>query len=534
MDIQFYGAAGTVTGSCFLVTTEQYKFLVDCGLFQGSKALKELNYGPFPFEPQEIDFILLTHAHIDHSGLIPKLYKKGFRGNIFTTKATTELCSVVLPDSGHIQEMEVERKNRKLARSGGILLEPIYTAKDARDCIRLFRSYHYEQQFEVVPGIKIKFYDAGHILGSAMIEVLIKDKGIEKKIIFTGDIGNTDTALVEDPTKIKEADIVVMESTYGNRYHLETEDKLEALARVVKQTMFKGGNLVIPSFAVERTQDLVYYLKIMKDKGQIPPVDIYIDSPMAVEATKVFIQNPECFDEEASIMIKGKGAETLFTGKDIHYVLSTEDSIALNKIKGGSIIISASGMADAGRIKHHLKHNLWRPESTVLFVGYQAQGTLGRRILDGEKKVRIHGEQIAVNATVERIDDFSAHADQAGLLEWLKGFEKTPQHIILVHGEEEALATLQRLIKRELGIKAQIAEYGMIYDVVLEEPVLGKVEMPVVASVAATLEPSLRQAFIMIKENILLQSKQQGCDTKVLQRLLAQLAEIERELQKVS
>ena len=534
MNIQFYGAAGTVTGSCFLVTTEQNKFLVDCGLFQGSKALKELNYGPFPFEPTEIDFILLTHAHIDHCGLIPKLYKKGFRGHIYATKATTELCSVVLPDSGHIQEMEVERKNRKLARSGETLLEPIYTAEDARNCLQFFRSYQYEQQFVATPGIKVKFYDAGHILGSAMVEILLKKQGTEKKIVFTGDVGNTDTAIVEDPTKIKEADIVVMESTYGNRYHLETEDRLEALARVVKQTMLKGGNLVIPSFAVERTQDLVYYLKIMKDKGQIPPVDIYIDSPMAVEATKVFMQNPECFDEEASIMIKGKGAETLFTGEDIHYVLSTEDSIALNKVKGGAIIISASGMADAGRIKHHLKHNLWRPESTVLFVGYQAQGTLGRRILDGHKKVRIHGEQIAVNATVEKIDDFSAHADQAGLLEWLKGFEKTPQQIILVHGEDEALATLQRVIKRELGVKAQIAEYGMIYDIAIEEPVLEKAKLPFTTTVTVALEPSLKDAFTIIAENILLQSKQQGHDPKVLQRLLAQLAEIERELQKVS
>lgn len=532
MNVQFYGAAGTVTGSCFLVTTEHSKFLVDCGLFQGSKILKELNYGDFPFAPQEIDFVLLTHAHIDHSGLIPKLFKKGFSGNIYATKATTELCSVVLPDSGHIQEMEVERKNRKLARSGGVLLEPIYTAEDARNCMKLFKRCNYEEQFAVAPGVSVKLYDAGHILGSAMIKLVINENGIGRKVVFTGDIGNTDAAIVDDPAKIKEADIVIMESTYGNRYHLETENKLDALARVVKETMQKGGNLVIPSFAVERTQDLVYYLKIMKDNGQIPPVEIYIDSPMAVEATKVFMQNPECFDDEVSELLKGKGAEALFTGEDIHYVISTEESIALNKIKGGAIIISASGMADAGRIKHHLKHNLWRPESTVLFVGYQAEGTLGRRILDGEGTVRIHGEQIVVNATIERIDDFSAHADQAGLLEWLKGFEKKPGRVVLVHGEEESLKTLQRLIECELMIEAKIAEFGMIYDLEIEKPVLEKLEQSALEAIATTLEPSLLQAFMIIKDQILAQSKQR-CDTKVLQRLLAQLAEIERELSKV-
>lgn len=532
MKIQFCGAAGSVTGSCFLVTTEQTKFLVDCGMFQGSKELKERNYGHFLFDPEIIDFVLLTHAHVDHSGLIPKLYKKGFCGKVYATKATKELCSVVLPDSGHIQEMEIERKNRKLYRSGGTLLEPIYTAEDARNCLKFFESCHYEQQFEVAPGIKAKYYNAGHILGSAMIELLIEENGEEKKIVFTGDIGNTDQALVEDPTKIHDADIVVMESTYGNRYHVQTEEKLDALARVVKQTMAKGGNLVIPSFAVERTQDLVYYLKIMREKGIIPPVNIYIDSPMAVEATKVFIQNPQCFDEETTIMIKGKGAEVLFEGQDIHYVVSTEDSIAVNKIKNNAIIISASGMADAGRIKHHLKHNLWRPESTVLFVGFQAEGTLGRRILEGEKKVRIHGEEIAVKATIERIDDFSAHADQKGLLEWLQCFKILPKQVILVHGEEDALTTLQRLIRREVGIQVHIAEYGMIYDSNREIPVYQKMEIPAAAAVAATLEPSLVQAFAVIRENILNQYKQLGSDGRTLQRLLAQLAEIEREMQK--
>ncbi|MDD4048913.1 MAG: MBL fold metallo-hydrolase [Clostridia bacterium] len=531
MKIQFCGAAGSVTGSCFLVTTEKSNFLVDCGLFQGSKELKELNYSSFLFDPNKIDFVLLTHAHIDHCGMIPKLFKKGFSGFVYSTKATRELCSVVLPDSGHIQEMEVERKNRKLSRSGGTLLEPIYTVEDARMCMELFKSYDYDQQFEVVPGIKVKFYDAGHILGSSMIELIVTENQLERTILFTGDVGNVGQAIVEDPTKIKNADIVVMESTYGNRYHMEKEDKLAALARVVKQTMKKGGNLVIPSFAVERTQDLVYYLKNMKEKGEIPAADIYIDSPMAVEATKVFIQNPQCFDEEASIKIKGKGAKELFEGQDIHYIVSAEESIALNKIKSGSIIISASGMADAGRIKHHLKHNLWRSESTVLFVGYQAQGTLGRRILEGERKVKIHGEEIAVKASIEMIDDFSAHADQKGLLEWLKDFEEMPGQIILVHGEEDALDTLQRVIRRELGIQAKIAEYGKVYDLEKEILTIPKIEVSNRITSDVVHEPSMTQAFSVIKDSILQQSKNTNSDNKNLQRLLAQLAEIEREIE---
>jgi metallo-beta-lactamase family protein len=502
-------------------------------MFQGSKSLKELNYGAFLFDPETIDFVILTHAHIDHSGMIPKLYKKGFKGNVYCTKATRELCSVVLPDSGHIQMMEIERKNRKLARSGGTLLEPIYTAEDAAKCMENFITCRYEEQYEFASGIKARFYDAGHILGSAIIELVIEEQGKEKKVVFSGDIGNTNQAIIEDPTKIKEADVVVMESTYGNRYHLDNENKIDMLAKVVRETVKKGGNLVIPSFAVERTQDLVYYLKKMKENGTIPPVEIYIDSPMAVEATKVFIQNPQCFDEEASIMTKGKGAEELFEGPDIHYVLSAEDSIALNKIKGGAIIISASGMADAGRIKHHLKHNLWRPESTVLFVGYQAEGTLGRKILEGEKKVKIHGEEISVKAKIERIDDFSAHADQKGLLDWLKSFEKKPGKVILVHGEEDALNTLQRLIWNDLRLKAQIAEYGETYDLDKETAEYQEKEVSTLPiPTTYNMEPSLKQAFSIIKENILGKAQNKNSDTKTLQRLLAQLAEIENEMKK--
>ncbi len=526
MKIQFFGAAETVTGSCFMVTTEQEKFLVDCGLFQGSKDLKERNYGDFAFNPAEVDFILLTHAHVDHCGLIPKAYKHGFAGKIYTTIATKELCGVVLPDSAHIQEMEVERKNRKLARSGAELLEPIYTVNDAKECLKRFIGQKYEEEIVITPNVTVRFEDAGHILGSAIIEVFIKEAGEEKKLVFTGDIGNINQPIIDDPTIIKQADVVVMESTYGNRYHIEAENKLETLARIVKTTQKKGGNLVIPSFAVERTQDLIFHLQVMMKEGVIDPVDIYIDSPMAVEATKVFLDNPEFFTDEVFCNISDAECREYFEGPHINYVTAVEGSIALNKIKG-AIIISASGMADAGRIKHHLKHNLWRRESTVLFVGYQAQGTLGRRILEGEKKVRIHGEEIAVKADIFRIDGFSSHADQRALVEWVNNFEKKPSHLFLVHGEGEALSTLQRVIEQEAGIAAKIAEYQAEYEI--EDGVAAKVKEPVTVKESLVM-PELADSFRNIQEKIRDMANMPGKDVRKLQYLLAQLNEIEREL----
>lgn len=530
MKIQFCGAAGTVTGSCFLVTAGETKFLVDCGMFQGSKELKERNYGEFIFDPTEINFVLLTHAHIDHSGLIPKLFKKGFKGNVYSTKATSELCAVVLPDSGYIQEMEVERKNRKNSRSGAAFIEPIYTVKDAQNCLGYFEPCSYEEVRKLTGNVSFKFLDAGHILGSAIIELYITEEDKETKVIFTGDLGNVNQPIIEDPTMVSHADVVVMESTYGNRYHLETENKLERLTRVIKNTYKKGGNLVIPSFAVERTQDLIYDLLTLKEKGEIPFMKIYIDSPMAVEATKVFINNPDCFDDEALCRIKDNNGKQFFEDPSINYVLSTEESMALNKLKGGAIIISASGMADAGRIKHHLKHNLWRRESTVLFVGYQAEGTLGRRILEGEKKVKIHGEEVAVKADIEVIDGYSAHADQKGLMDWLKHFDVYPPKIFLVHGEEESLNTLKRVISDEMAVSVEVAQFGMVYDLEKDLTVVIEAEkgMPVQS------RPVMNEAFDVLKDRIKELSKDPGKDIRTLQRLLAQVNEIERELSRVS
>lgn len=531
LKIQFCGAAGTVTGSCFLVTTDSAKFLLDCGMFQGSRALKERNYGDFPFNPEEIDFVILSHAHVDHAGLLPKLYKKGFKGWTYATKVTRELCAIVLPDSGYIQEMEVERKNRKLMRKGEPLLTPIYTAQDARDCLKYFKSAEYEEAFEPAPGIKVVFQDAGHILGSAITELFIEENGRSTKIVFTGDLGNTDQPIVEERTNIDEANVVIMESTYGNRYHLETENRDDTLARIVNRTLKKGGNLVIPSFAVERTQELIYNMRKLQTEGRIPVVDIYIDSPMAIEATKVFVANTKYYDQEAQEIVNNGGVEAIFSGPNIHYVLTPEESMMVNRIKSGAIIISASGMADAGRIKHHLKHNLWRKESTVLFVGYQAEGTLGRRILDGEKKVRIHGEEIAVKADIEIIDGFSSHADQSGLLDWLSNFKTKPELVFLVHGEEFALETLQRLIITELGIKTEIASLGEVYDLTK-----GFAELPAeeMEYAQASNKENVLEALNRLKSMVQEMAKAPDRDVRGLQRILANLYEIERNIERMA
>ncbi|MDD4586816.1 MAG: MBL fold metallo-hydrolase [Heliobacteriaceae bacterium] len=450
MKIRFLGAAQTVTGSCYLVETANTKLLVDCGMFQGSKQIKERNYGDFPFNPGEIDFVCLTHAHIDHSGLLPKLARSGFRGQILATGPTIDLCSIMLPDSGHIQEMEVERKNRKAARSGNPLLAPIYTAKEAAETMKFFRPVAYQELVQLNPEIRIRFQDAGHILGSASLELWVREQNRESKIVFSGDVGNTGLPLVNDPVPVTEADYVVVESTYGDRLHDRSRSRLDLLQEAIMTTYEKGGKLLIPSFAIERTQDLLFELAQLYQSKAIPEVDIFIDSPLAIAATEIFSKNMYFFDNEAkSFFFTTRG---LFSLPQMHFSRNTEESIALNQLRGRAIIIAGSGMADAGRIKHHLKHNLWRPEATVLFVGFQAEGTLGRRLLDGEKLVRIHGEEIKVKAEIRNIPGFSAHADQAGLVNWLRNFNKPPKKVFLTHGEPHYISALAEVVEKELGL----------------------------------------------------------------------------------
>jgi len=456
MEVTFYGAADTVTGSCYLLSYEGNKFLVDCGLFQGSKAIKERNYGEFPFNPAEIKFLLLTHAHIDHSGLIPKLVKKGFKGPIYATEPTVELAGVMLPDSGHVQEIEVERKNRKLRRAGQREIEPIYTAEDALKALPYFRKVALNTAFSPLPGIEVTFYDAGHILGSAMIKIKFNVEGVSRELLFSGDVGRNGRPFMKEPDFIPHADILFLESTYGNRIRPAEGDLRGLLKTIIEKVYQNNGNLIIPAFAMERTQDIIYILNDLVENKEIPAVDVYIDSPLAVEITKLFKKYPMFFNGEFQEKLS-QGDDPL-TFPRLYFAVTQEDSVKLNNIKR-AVIISASGMADAGRVRHHLKHNLWRKESAVLLVGYQAQDTLGRKLLDGVKQVKIMGEEIAVKASIYHYDGLSAHADQRELLNFVGKFTEKPSMIYLVHGEEESRLILKKLIEEKYQIPCYLPQY---------------------------------------------------------------------------
>ena len=456
MKLTFLGAARTVTGSCFLLETGNTKILIDCGMFQGRAKEEAMNEQPLPVSPAEIDYVLLTHAHIDHSGRIPWLYVNGFEGEVIAQKAAVELCSLLLPDSGYIQEFETEWKNRKRMRAGLKPVVPLYTAAQAEESLELFKKVSYDEIIQLTDDIRVRFKNSGHMLGSAFVEMWIRENGKEEKIVFTGDIGNTDMPILKDPEPIEEADYVVMESTYGDRLHSEKENKAEKFLEIVLDTLDRGGNVVIPSFAVGRTQEIIYEinktLTLPAEKVvRLLNTPVYIDSPLAISATEVYRRNLDCYDEEARWYIENGDNPLDFP--NLHFSRTADESRAINQITGGCIIISASGMCEAGRIKHHLKHNLWREKSTILFVGYQAEGTLGRRLLDGAKKVNIFGEEISVNARIESIDGYSGHADYVGLINWLKNFRKMPKGIFLVHGEEKALFSLSDRIQEEFDIE---------------------------------------------------------------------------------
>ena len=473
MKISFLGAARTVTGSNYLVEGAGKKFLVDCGLYQGNAEIELYNEEDFSYNVQDIDFMLLTHAHIDHSGKIPVLYLKGYRKPIIATKATCDLCEIMLPDSGHIQETEVEWKNRRRIREGRNPLPPLYTAQDAIDSLELFKRVLYDEIIDIDENIKVRFNDAGHMLGSSIIEVWITENGDTKKIVFSGDLGNNDLPLLNPPTMIESCDYLVMESTYGNRLHVHNDDKAEIFMNVVAETLDNGGNVVIPSFAVGRTQEILYELNKLKDLNKndeefqkkyikLMEAPVYVDSPLAISATEVFRKNTELFDEEVIKEIESGDNPLEFPG--LKFTKTAEESRALNELTEPSIIISASGMCDVGRIKHHLKHNLWDPKNTILFVGYQAPGTLGRSIVDGAKKVKIFGEEIAVNARVEYIEGYSAHADQEWLLNFVYSFINKPKHIFLVHGEIEGQRVLKEKIIENTNLPVTIPSLGDVYE----------------------------------------------------------------------
>ena len=506
MKITFLGATRTVTGSNFLVEAAGKKFLVDCGMWQGREDIEIQNGEDFEYNPAEIDFMLLTHAHIDHSGRIPKLYNEGFRNKIYANKATCDLCTLMLPDSGHIQEAEIEWKNRKRIRKGEKELPPLYTAEDALKSLEVFEPVKYDEIVEITPDIHVRFNDAGHMLGSSIIELWVKEDGKETKTVFTGDLGNNDIPLLSEPTMIESTDYLVMESTYGSRLHLRNEEKAKMFLDIVSETLDNGGTVVIPSFAVGRTQEILYEINKLKDiitdeefkrrYKTLMKSPVYVDSPLAISATEVFKENMELFDEETQAQIMQGDNPLEFPG--LEFTRTADESKALNEDPKSSIIISASGMCEVGRIKHHLKHNLWNPKSTILFVGYQAPGTLGYSIVNGAKKVKIFGEEIAVNARIEYIEGYSGHADQEGLMNFIYSFITKPKHIFLVHGEPESQDILQAKIEEETKIGVTIPEFGETYELNEKVEMTHKIER----KVANTLRNEIIGRLNRLKEEV--------------------------------
>lgn len=485
MKITFLGATKIVTGSNFLVEAAGKKFLVDCGLYQGKAELEEQNYREFDYNPAEIDFMLLTHAHIDHSGRIPKLYNDGFKGPIYAHKATCDLCQIMLPDSGHIQEMEAEWKNKKRIRKGQPTRGPLYTAEDALKCMEIFVPVKYDEIIQVSENIYVRFNDAGHMLGSSTIEIWAKEDGKETKAVFSGDLGNNDILLLSEPTMIDNCDYLVMESTYGSRLHIRNDQKAELFLKIVSETIDNGGTVVIPSFAVGRTQEILYEINKIKENRHdeeflreyrtLMKVPVYVDSPLAISATQVFKENMDLFEDEVKEEMERGNNPLEFPG--LKFTQTADESKALNESDEPSIIISASGMCDVGRIKHHLKHNIWNPKSTILFVGYQAPGTLGYEIVNGAKKVTIFGEEFAVNARIEYIEGYSGHADQEWLMNFVYSFYNKPKHIFLVHGEEESQEVLRNKILENTGIGVTIPEYGETYQLDDELRIVNRIKI---------------------------------------------------------
>ncbi len=466
MKLTFLGAAHEVTGSCYLLQANDQNIMIDCGMEQGKDIYENQ---PLPLAPGQVDSLLLTHAHIDHSGRIPLMVKNGYRGPVFATTATAELCNIMLRDSAHIQEFEAEWRNRKAKRSGAAEYEPIYTMQDAEDALKLFEPIDYGETFNVAHGVKGRFVDVGHLLGSASIELWVTEGEVTKKLVFSGDIGNDHQPLLKDPQYISEADYVVMESTYGDRSHGPRPDYVTELAGVIQETFDRGGNLVIPSFAVGRTQEMLYFLRQIKEQNLVKgygDFTVYVDSPLAVEATHIFRdQWSECYDEEARALVQ-QGVNPI-SFKGLKLAVSSDDSKAINFDQNRKVILSASGMCEAGRIRHHLKHNLWQPQCTVLFVGYQSPGTLGRALVEGAKEVRLFGETIEVRAQIKVLAGVSGHADNEGLMRWAAAFkDHKPQHVFVTHGEDTVCDIFANRLMAELGYSASAPYNGAIYDLV--------------------------------------------------------------------
>ena len=478
MKLMFLGADHEVTGSCHYIEACGKSILLDCGMEQGRDTYENQE---IPVAAGRIDYVFLSHAHIDHSGLLPLLHKNGFQGQIYATEATTDLCRIMLLDSAHIQEFEAQWRNRKNKRAGKAPFEPLYTTEDAMAVMEHFVPCDYMKEIEVCEGVKIRFTDVGHLLGSSSIEIWLTENGVSKKIVFSGDIGNINQPIIHDPRYTTEADYVIMESTYGDRYHTAPPDYVAELAGQIQQTFDRGGNLVIPSFAVGRTQEMLYFIREIKERRLVHGHDgfkVYVDSPLAIEATRVFAENYlDCYDTAAMALVQ-KGINPL-TFQGLEVAVTPDDSMAINFDKSPKVIISASGMCEAGRIRHHLKHNLWRPECTILFVGYQAIGTLGRNIIEGEKEVRLFGETITVNAHIEDLAGVSGHADKKGLLNWVNHFEKKPERVFVVHGEDLVCEDFTKCLKEEYGYNAFAPYSGACFDLAANQMISEGVKIPV-------------------------------------------------------
>lgn len=463
MKITFSGAAQEVTGSCYYLEACGKKIMVDCGMRQGPD---EYFQQDMPVDPSELDYVFLTHAHIDHSGRLPLLSKFGFKGNVFSTFATGQLCQIMLRDSAHIQEFEAEWHNRKRSRSGEDPYEPLYNMADAERILQKFVTYGYNTMIDIAEGIRLRFTDAGHLLGSASLEVWLSENNVSKKIVFSGDIGNNGQPLINDPSYIDEADYVVMEATYGDRNHNETPDYAARLAAIIQSTFDKGGNVVIPSFAVGRTQEILYYIREIHSRHLIKGFDrfsVYVDSPLAIEATSIFNKTVEGYYDEDALALINQGINPIsFAGLQLS--VTADESKAINFNNSSKVIISASGMCEAGRIRHHLKHNLWRPESSIVFVGYQAGGTLGRALLEGAKVVRLFGETIGVKASIIKLEGMSAHADKDGLLKWIDSYNPKPVCVFVTHGEQSVCDSFVEKLKEEKELIAYAPKTKAVFD----------------------------------------------------------------------
>ena len=463
MKLTFIGADHEVTGSCHYLEIAGKRLTIDCGLEQGADIYENEE---LPCAAADLDYVFLTHAHIDHSGYLPFLYSHGFRGTIFATKATTDLCQIMLRDSAHIQEMEAEWKNRKARRSGLPEVIPLYTIQDAENVISHFHSLDYDTTITICDGIQVRFSDVGHLLGSASIELWATEDDQTVKLAFSGDVGNINQPLIRDPQYLSDADYVIMESTYGDRNHTDTPDYVASLTRIIRDTFKRGGNVVIPSFAVGRTQELLYFIREIKTQNllpEYPDFEVFVDSPLAVEATSVFNRNVEsCFDEEAMALVRQGINPIAFPG--LKTSVTSDESKAINFNPNPKVILSASGMCEAGRIRHHLKHNLWRPECTILFVGYQANGTLGRALLEGAKAVTLFGETIEVTAHIEKLDGISGHADKDHLIKWLEAMSPKPKKVFIVHGEDNVCDSFTACLRDEHGYDAEAPYTGASFD----------------------------------------------------------------------